>query len=227
LQPRTRPDGAPEGAELRAFAATFEEAGREAFPFAASATLHAALVVALAFVLPLPSLPPLPRVESIAVELLSEDEIARLTTREEPAAEPSPPATLPALVAPWEPPLVLAHAETLYSDTALNRSARRALTRLAIEARFEQLCDVEAMEQIARSRREFRPERAVAYATADVRVSGNLMVAEGAAFLSEGQWYKLSFRCETTTDRSKVVSFDFATGGLVTEGRGLGTGTAD
>ncbi len=172
--------------------------------------------------------------ESLSVELLSEEEIDALTkprlSREEPAPPspaPPPPSPAPKPVPAAEPPLALAHAKRLFSDTALNRSERESLATLAIGARFEQLCDVEAMEQIARGQLQFKPQRAVAYATADAKVTGNVMIAEGAAFLSEGNWYRLSFRCETTPDRSKVVSFDFATGGPITEGRGLGSASAD
>jgi len=231
LQPRTRADDLPAAAETLAFTPARVTSARAAAPLAVSAALHAGLLAALAYLLPLPRLAPPPPVESIAVELLSAEEIAALIPpkvepepQPEPAVIPPPPPPPPA--APAEPPLVLAHAETLYSASALNRSARRELGTLALDARFEQLCDVEAMEQISRGK-DFRPERAVAYATSDVRVIGNLMIAEGAAFLSQGHWYRLAFRCETTPDHSKVVSFDFATGGIVTDGNGLGDGSAD
>jgi hypothetical protein len=228
LQPRTRPDSALEAPETPVRVSAPSGRGREALPLAVSAALHAALLLALAYALPLPRFATPPPVESIAVELLSEAEIAALRPpREEAPEAASEPAVVPPPPPPAEPPLVLAHAGTLYSGTALGRQLRRELGTLALDARFEQLCDVEAMEQIARSGDAFRPERAVAYATSDVKVDGNLMIAEGAAFLSEGQWYRLSFRCETTPDHSKVVSFDFATGGVVTEGRGLGDGASD
>jgi hypothetical protein len=193
-----------------------------------SASLHAVLLVALVYLLPQPLLRSAPPVESIAVELLSAEELAALFPEDEPV-EPTPePAVMPPPPPPsTEPPLVLVHAETLYSAAALDRVARRDLGRMTVDTRFEQLCDIEAMEQITRSGDQFRPVRAVAYATADIKVIGNLMIAEGAAFLSDGHWYRLSFRCEATPDRSKVVSFDFATGGPVTEGRGLGGDTAD
>jgi hypothetical protein len=98
---------------------------------------------------------------------------------------------------------------------------------LASPARFEQLCNVEAIEQIASQGSGFRPERVVAYATADTSLEGDELVAEGAAFLSGGVWRHLSFRCATTPDHRKVVSFDFATGGLIPDGPELGSGEAD
>jgi len=238
LQPRTLTDGLPDLGEIpRLPPVSVPWADRER-AFAISAAIHAVPLVAL-LLLPRPVLLPPPPVESLSVELLSEEEIAALTKPELPPEEPSPslapPPVIPVPVAPEEvpaptpeeAPLALAHAGRLFSDTALNWAARKALATLAAGARFEQLCDVEAMEQIARGQPEFKPERAVAYATADTKVIGNVLIAEGAAFLSHGQWYRLSFRCETTSDHSKVVSFDFATGGIVTEGRELGDGSAD
>jgi Domain of Unknown Function (DUF930) len=229
LQPEAKPEGAPADGQTRTFAPPPAGSARDAIPFAVSAGLHGLLLLALAYLLPQPILVQPPPVESISVELLTEEEVAALTpTKPEAPAEPPLPAIVPPLpLPPKEPPLVLAHAGRLYSDTALNRSARRDLGTLSVDARFEQLCDVEAMEQIAHGREEFHPERAVAYAAEDAKVTGNVMIAEGAAFLSKGHWYRLSFRCETTPDHSKVVSFDFATGGIVIEGRGLGDGAAD
>lgn len=239
MQPRTLTDGLPDPGKIpRLPPVSAPWADRER-AFAISAAIHAVLLVALAFLLPLPALVPPPPVESLSVELLSEKEIAALTKPELPPEEPTPsraptpvipPPAIPEETpapAPEEAPLALAHAGRLFSDTALNWSARRALATLAVGARFEQLCDVEAMEQIARGQPEFKPERAVAYATADTKMIGNILIAKGAAFLSKGRWFRLSFRCETTPDHSKAVSFDFATGGPVTEGRGLGDGTAD
>jgi Domain of Unknown Function (DUF930) len=241
LQPRTLTDGLPGPGEIpRLPPVSAPWADRER-AFAISAAIHVVLLAALAFLLPLPALVPPPPVESLSVELLSEKEIAALTKPELPPEEPVPapapvipvplnpaiPEEAPPAPTPEEPPLALAHAAKLFSDTALNWSARKALATLAVGARFEQLCDVEALEQIARGKPELRPERAVAYATADTKVAGNVLIADGAAFLSQGQWYRLSFRCETTPDHSKVVSFDFATGGPIGEGRGLGDGSAD
>ncbi len=230
MQPRTRPDsapvaGPPEGGVPPHLAHSTTPA-RRLLPLAVSAGLHAAALLGLLYLLPRPVLvPPLPP-EEISVELVSEPEVSALPKPEAPVVPPPPPPP-PVRIPPQEVPLRLDHATKLFSDKALNRSARKSLGTLALDARFEQICDVEAMEQIARAKREFKPERAVAYATADAKVVGNLMIAEGAAFLSAGHWYRLSFRCETTPDHSKVVSFDFATGGPVLEGRGLGDGSSD
>ena len=116
---------------------------------------------------------------------------------------------------------------TILSNGTVNAATRRTLRTLAPDARFEQLCDIEAMEQVAAHQKQFQPQQAVAYATADTRVAGNTLIADGGAFLSKGRWYRLAFRCEVTPDRMKVLSFDFAIGGPLDHGVGLGSADAD
>jgi hypothetical protein len=106
----------------------------------------------------------------------------------------------------------LAHAATILSSGALDGVARASLRKLDGDARFEQLCDIEAMEQIARSGVDHVPERAIAYAAADTRMEGDTLIAAGGAFLSKGHWYHLAFRCSGTSDHRTIVAFDFATG---------------
>ncbi len=176
-----------------------------------------------------PSIRQPPQVQAVSVEVLSPEQFAVLTAPdaeilaappEQPTPEKQPPEPQP------PPPPALSHAKTILSDKA-GAYVRRSLATLALDTRFEQICGVEAMEQIARSRKTFHPERAVAYATADVKVVGNIMVADGAAFLSGGTWYGLRFRCETSPDHLKVMSFDFATGDPLVGDHGLGTGGED
>ena len=54
-------------------------------------------------------------------------------------------------------------------------------------ARFEQLCDIEAMSRIGRERSGFKPDRALAYALAEPALQGDVMSAKGAAFRSGGK----------------------------------------
>jgi hypothetical protein len=190
---------------------------------AVSGAGHALVVTLLAWLIPEPPPRTVPPPEPVSVELLSAEEFARLTAPEEPAEpmpEPAPTPEPPPLIAR---PRALTHAPRILSDT-LGPEVRRGLARMASDTRFEQICGVEAMEQIAKSGGAFKPQATVAYATADPRVAGNVMVADGAAFFSGGHWFQLAFRCETTPDRLKVVSFDFAVGEEVTEGRGLDAG---
>ncbi len=193
---------------------------RESLP--ASLALHAllAVVALLAFPVHPPQPPPPP--ESMSVEVLTPEEFARLSPaapnplppppKPETAAPPAAPVLPPTprdLVAPRTP---LAHAPTILSGGAIDRVARASLRSLDGDARFEQLCDIEALEQVARAQKNSKPEKAVAYAVKDTRIEGDTLVAEGGAYLSRGHWYHLAFRCRATPDRRRVLSFDFATG---------------
>jgi hypothetical protein len=110
----------------------------------------------------------------------------------------------------------MVRATRLYSEASLrdpkNRPALEALPTLAPADRMEQLCDIEAMDQVHAWNADFAPERLVAYAFADATTRGNAMRAEGAAFRSRGRWFHLRFDCTLTADRRRVASFSFAVG---------------
>ena len=164
---------------------------RAVVSLAASLLLHGVLLAVLALFAPQMRLAPTPPVEAVSVQILSPQQFAALTPPPAPTedlrAAPGPEPAVPPQPPETQPPMT--HAARILS-TALAAHIRRDLRTLALDTRFEQICDVEAMEQVAKSRKELRPERAVAYATADVKMSGNVMTAEGAAFLSRGQWYE-------------------------------------
>ena len=226
MQLEARPAEAPAGGIADLGRGSRADRRLAATGFAASAAIHVVLLALFAWALSRAELPSPPPVQSMTVEVLSEEQFAALTPPKVPPEVRRPTPARPPAVPPPEKPLPLpplTHAETILSGRALDREARASLIGLASDARFEQLCDVEAMEQIARHEAALRPVRTVAYATADTKVTGNIIVAEGAAFLSKGHWYRLSFRCETTPDHLKVVSFDYATGGLLPDGARLGT----
>jgi len=87
----------------------------------------------------------------------------------------------------------------------------RALKQLDPEARFEQVCDLEAMKHIGKDK-TYRPERSMVGALETPKVSKTTMVGAGGAFKSKGQWYQFSFKCETTPDHMKVQAFSFQVG---------------
>jgi hypothetical protein len=109
---------------------------------------------------------------------------------------------------------VLAVTPAAAGDTRFERSLRS----LAPEARLEQICDYTAMKRI-RAEGKFRPDRAVGYAIAEAKVSGNTLVAAGAAFRSRKKWYRLSYTCTTTADRMKVLKFEYEVGPEIPEER--------
>ncbi len=94
----------------------------------------------------------------------------------------------------------------------LSRKMREMLPLFEEETRLEQLCGLEAMAQIAELLKQFQPDRVVAYARADVKISDTIVKAEGAAFRSHRRWYALTFRCGLNEDRQAVKSFEFSVG---------------
>ena len=87
----------------------------------------------------------------------------------------------------------------------------KMLKQLDPEARFEQICDLEAMKLIGRDK-TYRPERSIVGALATPRVVNTTMSGSGGAFKSKGQWYQFSFKCQTTADHMKVQDFSFQIG---------------
>jgi Domain of Unknown Function (DUF930) len=110
-------------------------------------------------------------------------------------------------------------AALLLVAPAANAESRidRALKMLAPSERIEQLCDYTAMAHIRKDGRPFRPDRAVASATAEARIHNDTIEAKGGAFRSRGKWYALSFVCKTTPDHMTVVKFNYTIGAEIPE----------
>lgn len=199
-------------------------------PFA-SVALHLVAIALLVFVAPRPQAPPETE-RSVSVEIVAPP---RRTLPEEAAARPStldgadaasrPGSSGPSLEAavprvPLQAPLEgtqgvpMVRAERMLSQSVLadprSRAARRELRSLAVEERAVQLCGIEAMEQVHAWKEELLPEAVVAYATKSLKIRGGLIVADGAAFFSGSDWYRLRFECDVQDD--KVVSFAYSAG---------------
>jgi hypothetical protein len=93
-----------------------------------------------------------------------------------------------------------------------NSQAREALSQLAPAEQTEQLCNLEAMAQVAESNSELKPDHVVAYAMADTRLEQNSFWADGAAVHSGKSWIRLRFKCDLTPDRKTVTAFEFFVG---------------
>jgi hypothetical protein len=192
-----------------------------------SLILHVLLWLAL---LPEARRLPAPFDEGVPVEVWSPEQFEQVTAQggppsvdpaASPAASPSEKgasADLPPSSLPMPPPAVgtVVRASRILSGDVLSdplsRKARAMLSHLETEMRLEQLCGIEAMAQIAEWHRQFQPDRVVAYAMADVKVSGTTIVADGAAFRSRQHWYKLKFSCDTVPGRDEVRALEFAVG---------------
>ncbi|MCR5859385.1 DUF930 domain-containing protein [Mesorhizobium sp. J428] len=194
----------------------------------ASVALHLVAIAPLVFVAPRPQAPP-DTEPSVSVEIVAPP---RRTLPEEAPARPSTPDRADATGLPGRnleaaipdvppqapragsqaPPMV--RAERMLSQSVLadprSGAARRELRSLAVEERAVQLCGIEAMEQVHAWKKELLPEAVVAYATKGLKIRGGSIIADGAAFFSGSDWYRLRFECDVRDD--KVVSFAYSAG---------------
>jgi hypothetical protein len=101
-----------------------------------------------------------------------------------------------------------------YSSAVLaeprNAQVRQALGQLAGDEKAVQICNLEAMEQAARQQTSLHPDFVVAYATADILMEEDLVIAEGAALRSRPNWHALRYRCMVRPDRTGIIAFSFA-----------------
>jgi hypothetical protein len=98
------------------------------------------------------------------------------------------------------------------STAAADPKVERMLRQLDPDARFEQVCDLEAMKQIAKDANPYKPERTIVSAVSRPTVADATMIGSGGAFLSKGKWYRFSFTCRTSDDHMKVVTFTYKIG---------------
>jgi hypothetical protein len=110
---------------------------------------------------------------------------------------------------------VLVATQTMAAENRLDRS----LQMLAPSERLEQICDFTAMTRIRKDSSAFRPDRAVANATADPQNNDDTLVAKGAAFRSRGKWYALSFVCKGAPDHMAVLTFHYTIGEEIPEAK--------
>jgi hypothetical protein len=110
---------------------------------------------------------------------------------------------------------VLVATQAMAAENRLDRS----LQMLAPSERLEQLCDFTAMTRIRKESSAFRPDRAVANATADPQNNDDTIVAKGAAFRSRGKWYSLSYVCTGAPDHMAVLTFHYTIGAEIPEAK--------
>ena len=98
---------------------------------------------------------------------------------------------------------------------AIDARIKGQLEKLTPDERLEQRCDIEAMNRIAEAKKEFRPDKVIAYSFGDPTISGNTLKTNGAVFRSRGEWYRLAYRCDASKDRLNVKGFKFRIGSKV------------
>ena len=91
------------------------------------------------------------------------------------------------------------------------------LKQLDPDARFEQVCDLEAMKHISKDK-TYRPERSMVSALSHPKVANATMSGTGGAFKSNGQWYQFAFTCRTSPDHMQVLSFSYKVGEPIPQG---------
>jgi hypothetical protein len=90
-----------------------------------------------------------------------------------------------------------------------------SLKRLDAETRLDQVCDYEAMFRLGHDHNNLHPDRAKAEVISKPIRTRNSVRATGGAVRSKGQWYVLSYACETTSDQMTVTSFSYQVGELI------------
>ncbi len=81
----------------------------------------------------------------------------------------------------------------------------------------EALCHDAARSEVTKSRPEFKPDVVISSATIPSETAANIIVANGAAFRSEGRWYNFKFRCEADPFEEELIAFDFLIGPAFSE----------
>ncbi|MEI9421936.1 DUF930 domain-containing protein [Mesorhizobium sp. Cs1299R1N1] len=188
-----------------------------------SVVLHTLFAATLAL-MPLPKRPNRLEEERVSVDILTPEQFeasarpppasAAAAVPEARAAEP-PPASNPPKTQPPAAPAMIRPTRMLSAKTLADprsRQARADLKTFASDERMVQLCNLEAMDQIRQWHADFQPERVVPYATAEEKITGTTIAADGAAFRSRKNWYSLKFKCQLAQDGESVIGFEFLVG---------------
>jgi hypothetical protein len=189
----------------------------------ASVLVHATI---LAVVLVLPATKPftVPPTRSIAVDILSAAQFAQLlgtakapvvvsTARPQVTQQEREP-TMPTLGADG-----MLHAHTLHAGAVLDDPTNKRLVaqlgNVADSERLVQLCDIEGIEQLRDWNAKLDPDVIVPYAMADMTTHGRTLVADGAAFRNNREWFALRFTCTVAADLKSVIDFAFIVGDAI------------
>jgi hypothetical protein len=101
------------------------------------------------------------------------------------------------------------------SAFAVDPAIKKQLQKLDPSERMEQSCDTEAMKQIADKKDGFKPDKVIAYTFSDPDMGENSIKAPGAVFRSKGDWYHLTYDCETGPQHIHVRSLSIEIGSKV------------
>ncbi|PVB60740.1 DUF930 domain-containing protein [Labrenzia sp. 011] len=134
--------------------------------------------------------------------------------RERETMPGEPPATGAPREEPSESGWVVAsgfYAGDVLSDPR-SAQARQALTSVTGDDRIDQLCALEAMEQVRHSRPGFRPTRVMPHARRNSFRKDNLLLAPAGALRSNRIWYEIAYRCRLDAGGTAIIGFEYALG---------------
>jgi hypothetical protein len=101
------------------------------------------------------------------------------------------------------------------SALAIDDRLMSNLRKLDPELRLEQVCDLEAMNQLGQ--RGFAADRAKSNVSSAPLHAGDVLTVNGGAVRANGKWYHLSFVCKATPDHLHVKSFRYTMGKEIPE----------
>ncbi|WP_281927588.1 DUF930 domain-containing protein [Roseibium album] len=108
------------------------------------------------------------------------------------------------------------YATSFYAHGVLSdprsAQARAALATLVGGDRLEQLCALEAMEQVRRAQPGFRPTRLAPHAFRNSVKRADEIFASAAALRSNRTWYEIAYRCQLSANGAEIIGFEFALG---------------
>gem|GEM_PF-3113224 len=90
--------------------------------------------------------------------------------------------------------------------------ARQVLALVSGPDRDDQICALEAMEQVRASKDGFRPDRLMPHARKNAVRSGDSIEAPAAALRSGGLWYEIAFRCHLNAASGTIAGLDYVLG---------------
>jgi hypothetical protein len=101
-----------------------------------------------------------------------------------------------------------------FAAHAIDTRIKAQLLKLDPKTRLEQACDTEAMIRI-RDDGDYRPDKVIAYTFRDPVYGADSIKAPGAVFRSKGEWYHLSYSCETGPKHVHVRDFAYEVGNKI------------
>ncbi|MCK7611706.1 DUF930 domain-containing protein [Roseibium sediminicola] len=96
-----------------------------------------------------------------------------------------------------------------------SQQAREALATLTGADSREQICALEAMEQLRHDRQGFRPTRLSPHAFRNAVYKEGMIQVTAGAVRSNRIWYEIAYRCRLDAGGQTIIGFEYALGAPV------------